>query len=195
MALLSWMTVGIYQQTTDGRRIIQFPPIGPRHLRHSWLVSDEERPHLDARLNRANHFKFFVEIPVVAGGGAVLFTLAELAIWHYLAIVVGVALVTTYLAWHFYVLRGLPRVIIPAAELVPFDNRARELAQMRAMGEPMQVGLIFAGMVMTALQIWVFVEERVWWAGVGTLFLGGATVFMAYRWFALRHLIRNRSSG
>ncbi|MEX2110605.1 MAG: hypothetical protein WD802_08380 [Gemmatimonadaceae bacterium] len=60
------------------------------------------------------------------------------------------------------------------------------MIQLRAMGTPVLLALIVAGIAMTTLAVIVLILDRYWLAGLGTVLFGGLTIVLAHRLFLLR---------
>jgi hypothetical protein len=133
----------------------------------SWYhVTDSATARVERRFRKFFAVTFFVMIPAVA-------------LLRWWVILAAIALLWTPLAMRFWVLRDMPRTVVVAADLVPIDRRARDLAQAQQMGEPM-LWFVFAGTIlMAAIDVLVIVTDYVWWAWLGLVLFGVGAVYMA----------------
>ena len=172
MSFFSGITLGLFRETRDGRRVVGFGPAG---FRKRWyLVDDGAAPVVERRFRQSYAATYLVVFPaaiVLSGRNwwfiAALVILSPLAMWN-------------------WVVRDLPRTQVAEEELIPFDRKARELAQSQAMGEPTLWFLTVAGGLMAALAIGVAIAEGDWWAWVAVLMFGALTAMMARQILAVR---------
>ena len=196
MGFLAGMTAGLYRQTTDGRRVYQLVSLAPRRRWPTYLVSDSDAARIEARIRRVLLFQYVAFIPLIGVLSVPMTTsraFDRVALW-WLAALVLVPASVMYSMLRFWALRGVPRIVLGALDLEPFNRRAREMSQLQAVGARTLVALILAGVVMTGVQIAVLMTDGVWWAWLGTLLLGGSTVLMTRQLWVLRHAAR-RGNG
>ena len=180
---MSGMTTGIYRHTTDGRRVYRVGFMGG--LAKRWYhISDVEAPRFERRLRLYFGLTVFAIIPV-----AVL--IAGDAWWMW----VGVGLLWPAVGLHFWVLRGVPRISLAQHDLQPDDRRARELAQLGSMGEPMLWLLLVADIAMTANAVFALTLGFDWLIVLGLAMFTVLGGFMVRGIIMIRRARREMSAG
>ena len=176
MSLFSGLTVGLFRQTRDGRRVMGFGPAGFRKM--WYLISDSAVPVVERRFRQYYVATSIVIIPAVV-------VLSGLNWW-----LIGALVILSPLAMWYWVVRDLPRTAVAAEDLFPVDRKARELAQSQAMGERTLWLLIIAAILMGSLQLAFAIADGVWWAWVGTVMFSVAAAMMARQVFMVRRARR-----
>ena len=165
MSFLSGLTIGLFRETRDGRRVVGFGPAGfPKMW---YLVDDVAIPVIERRFRQyyaAIYLVFFPALIVFSGPN-----------WWVIA---AMALLSPLAMW-FWIVRDLPRTAVTSEDLVPVDRTARELAQSQAMGEPTLWILMVAGLLMGVLALAVVIADGVWWAWFGVAMFGVMSAMMA----------------
>jgi hypothetical protein len=174
MGLLDSVTIGLYRQTRDGRRVCGLPLL-PGLPKAWYLIGDADVALVDSRFRRLYAITFFVIIPlavVLSADGA----------WFW----VPIALLGPPVAMRYWVFRGVQRTTVTSQDLLPIDRRARDLSQFQAMGQPTLWLLLVAAVLMGALSAFVWSTDSDWWALFGMALFGAGAVFMARAIIAVR---------
>jgi hypothetical protein len=165
MSLLAGITIGLFRETHDGRRVLGVRPAG---FRTAWyLVSDSEVPVVERRFRQFYAGVFLALLPAV-----IVFSGSN---WWLIAALV---LVMPF-AMRYWVLRGLPRAAVADEDLIPIDRKAQLLEQAQAFGQPTMWVLMIAVILMGALGLSVAIADGVWWAWLGVAMFGTMAVIMA----------------
>jgi hypothetical protein len=179
LAFFSGLTTGIYRETRDGRRVFGVGRL--LRMPKAWyLVSDDAVPGFEKRFRQYFAAFFFAVIPV---GGF----LAGFNPW----IIFTIALVWPWLAMRFWVLVGLPRTEVREDELVPIDRRARYLAQLQAMGEPIFWVQLVGTSAMASLAVYILRTDGDRWAWIGIAMFGGFVIWSAMQILSIRRARRS----
>ena len=194
MSFVSGMMPGLYRYAVDGRRLYRLAVLAPQRRWPTYLIDDVSAAFFEKRMRRLIALFFLVVIP-----GTVLFVPRlqgeqRSPSWVGWLVVICLPALLSHMAIRFWVLRGIPRVMLDPSDLKPIDHRALELAQIRATGLPTAVGLFVASLLMAIMQVVVLVQDQYWWSAPGTALFSATTVFAGRQLYLFRKLQRAASS-
>ena len=181
MSLLSGLTIGLFRETRDGRRVIGLGPVG---FPKAWYqVSDAAAPVIERRFTRFYAGMYLVFFPVLIAVSGV--TDSGVNWW----LIAAMVLLSPF-AMRYWVLRDITRTTVTETDLISVDRKARNLAQSQAIGEPALWLLLVAGFLMAILALVVAIADGDWWAWLSAVMFGTLTVMMGRQIVAVRHVRR-----
>lgn len=162
MGYLDATTTGIYRYTRDGARVFRFGLLWRRYV-----VPDAATTLLERRLRGYHALSFALLM-----AAAFISDAADLR-WPWPLLVVSLLALTIGPVW---VVRGLQRAHLTAADLVPVDRRVRATARARALGAPTLVVSTFLALCLGSFGAYTGVTDHLLdgWVLAVLMFAGAA---------------------
>ena len=156
----------------------------------AYLIPDEKAQRFEQRMRRLWMAFFLIGIPATSIISNETFHDASRDNpFSYRLWIFSAALIVAYfIAIKVWVLHGIPRVRIQPGDLLPVDKRAREAAEVTAMGEGTIIAMVIAGILLVSLQMVVLIQDHYWWSFVGTLLFGACEIHFVRQLFLLRRI-------
>lgn len=159
----------VFHRTRDGRRVLGLQLVFNRLW---YLVSDRDAARVERRLQLFFALSLLVVLPLL------VLVVSPTNVW--LALVLGGLWLTAGL--HLGVVRGLPRVTVPKADLVISNED-----QVSGIGKPWLWLVLLALLAMAFNGAQLFVSGGPWWTGAGAL------MFFVFAVQVGREIIRSRT--
>ena len=176
MALFDGSHIRLIRRTLDGQPVCVIRALVPWRKRIYYL-DPAKLEAFERRVKRAN-LTALLTCAVVIGLGSP--RMGDDTRWLGLLVLV-IPMSALLDRW---IVAGLERAPLDVTALEPVDRSARDLAQARAAGAPAILFILFAGLLMTAGQVWVLVTDGVWWSWLGAVMFTTAEIAMV-RWLLL----------
>jgi hypothetical protein len=158
MSYFDAMRVGLYRETSDGRRVCARRSVFPWRKRWYYILPTQEKTY-EQRTLGVQLVSLGIVISLVVGLGDRLF---ENPVWF-----LGLMAAPILPAFLYPTTAGLERAKIDSSALVPRNTKALSLQVARAAGSPTLLFLLGASALMAAGQLYVLVTDGAWWSWAG----------------------------